>query len=601
MKCVRSIGAAAAAGMMAWAAVTGAQVMDQVPGNAAAVLEIRNVDGLNTKISKTAEMFGLTQTAPELKDPLANFEDQIGISDKGLNKSSDMAVAYFAPGTPGVTEQQTPVLLLLPVSDYKQFLDNFTNTKDDGGGITEGTGKPGDTVYIAHWGNYAAYTLVKDFISKPPTGIKLTGVAADELKKDAILYVNADQLRTTLLPQLKDHREDTLKQWMQTQDADDLPDDHLKGLLKAFDSAALDEEQELLGDAKFGVVSANLTDDGIAAAAAAEFMPDSKFGKLAALSKGTDQPMLAGLPDRKYFALMGMLASPEFKQQFVAAILDPIVKAFDTPDGDKSVITLVKTIRDQLPNVDSLASGFAVPDQIGKGGMLENVSVISGNVPALTKAYTGAFPSVDDFVKGMIPAAGPPVSASMVFKPDATTVDGVHFDQFTLKTGTGNGPPPVQMQMMMGAVLGPGPGGYIGHVNDKTLLLVTGVDDQSALMADAIASAKTGKDVLNDGKSLQSVAAMLPKERVAESFVYVDHVLSEGIRMGQMFGLPARVHVPADLPPVGLALSGDGNATLRLDAFLPTALAQSMVGVVNDLQNQMMHFGGGPNGPGGGL
>jgi hypothetical protein len=601
MKSVRYIGAATAAVAMAWASAARAAVMDQVPDSATAVLEIRNLDNLNTKISKFADTVGLTQSAPEFKDPLGAVEENLGISDKGINKSSDMAAAVFIPGTAGIPENGEPMgMFLIPVSDYQAFLGNFTNTKDDGGGITEGVDKMKDTVFVAHWGDYAAVAQSKDLLAKPPTGIKLTGAAADDLKKDAMLYVNMEPIRAVELPRLKDHRDELLKEMTDMQK--DMPSEHLKNMFKAFDKLGLDEFREVLEDTKYAVVGADITDDGITAAVAAEFTPDSQFGKLAAAAKGTDQPMLAGLPDRKYLLLSGVMASPEFKQQFTAAILDPITKAFNAGGEDsKTISALIKAATDQWNHIDSIASGLAVPSALGKDGLIECVQVIAGDAAALKKDYTEGFNSMNDMTKSMVPAGQG--GAQTTVKADATTVGDVHFDQYTMKIDTGAGPPPMQMQLIMNTVFGPeGPGGWIGVVNDKTLLQITGVDDQSALMADAVAAAKTGKDVLSDGKTLQSVMSLLPKQRVAEGFVYLDQIVSTGVKMGQMFGAPVRINVPDDLPPIGATLSSDGVSTVHLDVIVPTPLVQAMVGVVTNLQN--MHGGGGPggpNGPGGGL
>jgi hypothetical protein len=151
---------------------------------------------------------------------------------------------------------------------------------------------------------------------------------------------------------------------------------------------------------------------------------------------------------------------------------------------------------------------------------------------------------------------------------------------------------------MMNMMYGPnGPGGYIGVVNDKTFLQVTGVDDQSALLAASVASAKDGKDILSDGKNLQSVSSMLPKQRISETFIYLDQIIGTAVHVAQSFGAPIKIQVPADLPPVGVTFSGDGAATLRLDGFVPTALVQAMVGVGNDVKNMQQ---GGPGGGGGG-
>jgi hypothetical protein len=297
-----------------------------------------------------------------------------------------------------------------------------------------------------------------------------------------------------------------------------------------------------------------------------------------------------------------MIPSKEFSEAFTAAIVDPVVKSIEADGADHtSLDKMTKLWRNEWNDVQGIAGGAAVPGQVGKDGLIEMVQVFTGDANAFKKDYTDGMTLVSDWMKALVPAGGNAPATSLVFKPDATTVDDVHFDQYSVKVDAGNGPQAMQMQMMMNMMYGPsGPGGYIGVVNDKTVLTVTGVDDQSALMADSIASAKAGKDVLSDGKGIQSVKSMLPKQHVIESYVYLDQIISTGVHVAQSFGAPIKIHVPADLPPIGVTFSGDGNATMRIDAFYPTALVQAMVGVANDVNN-MRGGGGGGAGGGGGL
>ena len=52
--------------------------------------------------------------------------------------------------------------------------------------------------------------------------------------------------------------------------------------------------------------------------------------------------------------------------------------------------------------------------------------------------------------------------------------------------------------------------------------------------------------------------------------------LGAGVKMAQTFGLPVKVQVPADLPPLGITAGSDGSA-LRGDVYIPSQTVQSLI------------------------
>src|SRR5207245_1407639 len=120
---------------------------------------------------------------------------------------------------------------------------------------------------------------------------------------------------------------------------------------------------------------------------------------------------------------------------------------------------------------------------------------------------------------------------------------------------------------MMAMMYGPnGLGGLMGAVNDKTYVGISGGNDQ--LIADAIAAAKAHKDILGGAKNVQSVTAQLPKDRVAEYYLFVDQIVSTAARYAQQFGLPVKLRLPADLPPIGMAVASEGGSAVRVESFI---------------------------------
>jgi hypothetical protein len=287
--------------------------------------------------------------------------------------------------------------------------------------------------------------------------------------------------------------------------------------------------------------------------------------------------------------------SPELKQQIIDDVIDPIIKNLDSTDASsKSISDMLAAGKAQLKATDSAAVGMLVPGgMLGRESVEQIVAVINGDAPTIKKSVADSLSAFGDMSKNAGPNA--PVTTTIAVKPDAATVDGVAFDQFSMKTDfNGNNQQAMQMQQMMAMMYGPnGMSGYIGAVSDKAALVAFGIDSQSPLLADAIASAKSGKDVVSSAKTLQAVDAQLPKQRAAVFYVYIDRFVSTIAHYAQGFGMPVHINMPADLPPIGAAVSSDGT-TVRIDGFVATPLVTGVVGVVNDLK------AGGPGGPGGG-
>ena len=89
----------AAAGALAALMLYGtarADVLEEIPSDAMAVLKIKDLESMNTKVAKMAKTFGLDEIKPEMKDPL-NALLEMGHMTKGINKAGDAALVLFAP------------------------------------------------------------------------------------------------------------------------------------------------------------------------------------------------------------------------------------------------------------------------------------------------------------------------------------------------------------------------------------------------------------------------------------------------------------------------------------------------------------------------
>src|SRR5579862_776604 len=209
----RVIGALALAAAL-WCGQARAQVLEQVPGDAFAVLKIKNLDATNKKVAKMAKDFGLDEMAPEMKDPLGSLLAK-GHIDKGLDKSGDAALIMFAPEKGGKDGEEPIAVALVPVSDYDAFVGNFKKSdKGDGGPDAVAVQDPsgdGSTMYLAHRGKYAIMSDKKEHLTKGKGKLKLGALAAREVDaKDASFILNMSAVRDLAVPQIKEHRKEII-------------------------------------------------------------------------------------------------------------------------------------------------------------------------------------------------------------------------------------------------------------------------------------------------------------------------------------------------------------------------------------------------------
>jgi len=236
---------------------------------------------------------------------------------------------------------------------------------------------------------------------------------------------------------------------------------------------------------------------------------------------------------------------------------------------------------------------------VGQESIIQVISVISGNAPALLAAQRDMFNSQQAFTDLFQP---PQLKEqmTMTYKANAKTVAGVQLNQFQTQFGPPAGAQPTpqqaQMQQMMTMMYGPnGMNGYAGVIGNDKMIGAVGTSD--AALEQLITAAKAGQDTISKQPHIQAVKQQLPKSRVFEGYFAVDTLATTVASYARMFiGMNANLQLPQNLPPVGWTVGTDGNA-LRADGFVPAQLVQSMTAALMQLKMQMQ---GGPGGPGGG-
>jgi hypothetical protein len=97
---------------------------------------------------------------------------------------------------------------------------------------------------------------------------------------------------------------------------------------------------------------------------------------------------------------------------------------------------------------------------------------------------------------------------------------------------------------------------------------------------------------------VKTVSAQLPAQRILAEYVFLDNMVNTGVRYAQANGLPFKMKLPDDLPPIGITAATEGSA-VRFDGFIPTKLIQSLVAA--GMESYMQMQGGAPGNAGDGL
>jgi hypothetical protein len=577
-------------GLSAAARAAHAQALQQVPADALVVLKINHLDDTNGKVSALLQQLGVVDLVPQAKDPLKAFEDQTGIAAGSLDAKRD-AVVYM-PNTAvdpnAMNEDQPPVVMLLPVSDYKAFVAGLTDAKAEGD-LTSGKFKGDDNeTYVAHWGDYAAVSPKKEYLTGKHAGLSPSPAASRELEqRDLCLFVNFPALKTVLLPQLAARRKEITKDF-------DAKLGEVDAAKRDLGHTALDQAfnvaDRFLQDADGTTVGLSIGKAGISGNLIVGFTPGSYLAGMFGNLKMTDAPLLGGLPDEKYLFFGGSIQDPKTLQKLLDDVAGPIVaKLGALGESGTKIQSLVELYKSALTSSDGGSMGLVVPTAaFGTGSLIRYVAVLRADAEKLRSAQEQMSQIQTDVMAGL-GVQGAEMVKTTVTK-GAKTVGGVSFDEIKSEPDPAN-PNAQQAQEAMRYVYGPeGMALLLGVVNEHTLVNALGMDDQ--LLGSVVESAKSNKDVLT--AQVQAVDAEMPKQRSAVAYLDLGQFVGTALSYAHAMGMNMPVQMAPNLPPVGLSFGSDPEAKgMRFDGFMPNSLLQDLVKAGFQIYLQVPHGGGG--------
>jgi hypothetical protein len=575
-----------------------AQVLQQVPGDALVVLKVNNLKGTSDKIATLAKDLGVAAFAPPLADPLGALQVQTKMQ-QGVNVGGDFAFVFLDPSKTGGPDKS--MLLLVPVLDYKIFLSNWPDAQTTGAVSSVRFGTNNEPAFVANWGNYAAISPSEQAVANKPTaGMTAPSVTTKEMAaKDAVLYVNLNNVRPLVLPQLQQNRGMITNQ-IDMAFAGNPQVGKLAPLIKAIVNQLINGGEEFLKDGEAASVGLAITPQGINATFMTEFTKDSYIAQNFASIKNSDAPMLSGLPTGKYlFYGGGVVDDPQRNAKNLSDMVDPVLKELLAMGPEMAPATeYMNALKTFVASGKSTSFGVLAPSgQIGTQSLIQFVQVQTGQAQAMQDAYTKMMNAQAALMKALaIPGTA---STQVIVTPKAKTLDGVSFDQVVNKIDA-NPQDPVAMQQKQIMDIMYGPGGVVmnyGVVTPDKLVLSMGVSD--AVLSSTVAAAKSNAAPLADNPNLKAVAAQLPKQRLMSGYLNLGELVTTALNYSKQFGFAVPVQLPPDLPPIGMTIGTEENTAIRADVNVPTALIQSLV--AGGMQAMMQMQGGGPGAAPGGL
>jgi hypothetical protein len=601
MKCLHraaAAGAVLAVGLCGW--VRG-QVLEQVPSDAVGVFEVKDLQGLSTKVAKFAKTLGIDQFDPRWADPLASLQDEFDLK-QGVNKTGDMAIAVFdrpdkkqaKDNSPAGEGGAPPVVVLISTDDYKAFLGNFADVKDEGDGISQATVKKDqEKLYIMQRGKYAVSAMDKLLLTgHKDLGLKLEGAAAKDVEsKDAIFFVDIKTLRPRIQDGMKQAHE-MMNQQFNNANANGNAGNPFAAQMTPQMRKIMDiyfkVGQQIVKDVRWAEFSFNLTDIGINTGSVASFETDSDLGKMMAQVQNTDQPLLAGLPEATYFAYGAAKVSPEVASKLFGDYVQPMMK--DMLSGNADADKEIDAAKDAVLATKTLAGGYVSTGGAPGQGLLGVVAVAHGDANKILADRKISMAALSQMMGFM----GTKNSINIAFG-EPTTVSDVKLENYTMKFNfDGKDQQAAAAKQVISMIYGrDGLHGSMGVVNPDTLVELVGTDDQ--LASAAIAAAKDNTDALDQMKGVQKVAAELPKSRAFEGFIALDNVANAAVKLAKQQGLAVQFKLPPNLPPIGIS-GGTQESSVRFNMLIPTQLIQSITAA--GMQAFMQQNGGAGNGGG---
>ena len=529
-------------------------ILEKAPKDAMFVIAVPSAQKLDKSLASLT-------TAAEIPFPLPGVEEMLAMGGIGggldVTKGFAGIVMPPSPGAPvGDAEDfQSRTIMLIPITDYAAFLENF-NVKPGDAGSIDSVNTGDETLFTRNLGDgYLVMSSSKDLVTSfkggNPTVKADMGKLGEQISDtaDIVMFVNMEIARPLIEQGAKAAQEQMADQMsmMGVEGGDGAQ----SPVVKWISDSIMNDAKFIVGGMKSGGLGATFEmaanfKEGSAMAAA--FQAAGNAGSL--LSKlPTTQYLLAGAIDTSSPGVKKMLRdfAAKAKESSPADAPQMFTGAMAEADGQAVVVGMNPTM---------LMGGGVFTNTVNFTSSKEPAKVVA-NVKSEMEAINGKS------YQGMTYEAS--------FKDDAAKVGETAVDvwQVKMQADGGDGMGSQAASMMFGPQ--GGPGGYLAEVDGGVIRTFA---KNSALMSATFKSVAGGENFSSDAL-VKQVGGQLPSGRIAEAYVGSRNIVDMLVPMAAMMGVQIDPDaIPAQLPPLGLAIAGEGGSA-HLSFFIPAPVLKT--------------------------
>ena len=602
------------------------EIAKAIPGNVLVACVVKDMNVLHARMMDVAGKFDENAALPDFWNALLDSYDlqaqQVKTKPDGtqflvtlpttVDRKKPMAFLVTDPGQK--TPDKPPVAIMLPVTDYKQFLEEIASvrsTEDDTRTPAEsvdgfdliGDEAPGRGTYFLKRGSYAILADSPDVLKavRKDTGNLLDVLPTDARKlfnnSDAVVYANPDQAAKTFRKDLKEFVKTAVAQMKQAREGMDdeaaaaagMPDPEVVSRIL---NAEVDILLELGEQTDSVVTGLNIDKRSIRLTGMCCCKANSMLGRCLAAQRPAPGKLMNYLDNNAWMA-GGFSVTPgslkELQKRFVKFIKDADLKAM-LPD--LNIDELLKNA-DELGELMEGETAFALyPPATPQGGFIQLVEIVQyrdanrAKTLARTQAKIG---SMTQF----------PTMPGLKFKTTLTENVEPGIDRVVTELLPPQNPDPntAPIMMMMQIVYG---GKAVVHSTavDKYMVVTLG-DPTTKTIKDVVARLKAGNaGTLMQTPGYKRVIAELPQTRSGVFYFSLPRLMRAIVPIAAAMqpGMPQPNFVlpaPNTESAIMATLSFKGTAA-QYDVLIPI---QELVNVKNMVQRameeMMANMGGG--------
>ncbi len=541
------------------AAPVAADTYAAIPGDAWAVVYVRNVADVEKKIMDVARKFDVPPMSA-----LMMAKGFLGFMS-GVNDAGDLALVVLP--TDNMYAMDQSIALLVPVTDYTELTAALQlEPAEEGEGKIHKMINPNlPPIFMAPKGKFAVLAPSVANVKKmldATTGLQ-TVLAPHDLERasddDLTIWANAATMVSSpmispFLTQLESMGSDT---------------------------TFFKELQSL----QIGI---KIAPAGVRLGLGMAFKEGSDMGKAAAMVKGTTDTMLTGLPAENYVLAYAGVTTKEAAEYGASQFNKQIDQILNNPALPKDKINQDK-LRELLDRAGTLIKPMrslaievsALPGTAGDGGFIGFTKVVRVEGGAAT--VLGQFKDIVGMLgSGLIlDEEINKVLSTVQYVPGAETIAGVSVDHLVMKLNEIEDIDEEDLETAHKVIGKEGVLFRMGAVDTDHVVATFG---GGAGRFETVVGLVKGKEApLSRNPGIVSTAKAMTSQRNAEMYLAVDSLLRMLSDIGKATDEPFPVSMPQINAPVGMVYYGVGKTAGQADVFVPMELILQIRDVVQAL------------------